>query len=179
VLLEATANKLVAAGATVATKEWPENLKQIWALANTILSYEAALIYSDLVARVPDKTSDHLKELVTIGQGISKEIYASARGQQALLSSSFSAVFTGIDAILGVPAFGEAPSGLNDTGDAAFCTPWTFLSLPAITLPVGFGPAGLPLGIQLTGANREDFKLARIATWCERVIGYERSWPFN
>jgi Asp-tRNA(Asn)/Glu-tRNA(Gln) amidotransferase A subunit family amidase len=178
-LLEAVANKFVAAGATVEIKEWPENLKRIWALANTILSYEAALIHSDLISRAPDKTSDHLKELVKNGQETSEEIYASAREQQALLRSSFSEVFAGIDAILGVPAFGEAPFGLSDTGDAAFCTPWTFLGLPAITLPVGFGPAGLPLGIQLTGANREDFKLARIAAWCERVIAYERSWPFN
>jgi Asp-tRNA(Asn)/Glu-tRNA(Gln) amidotransferase A subunit family amidase len=178
-LLDAIAKKLVAAGATVETKEWPENLEQIWALANTILSYEAALIHSDLVTRAPDRTSEHLKNLVANGKKTSEAIYASAREQQELLRHSFSDVFTGIDAVLSVPAFGEAPPGLSDTGDAAFCTPWTFLGLPAITLPVGFGPAGLPLGIQLTGANREDFKLARIASWCEQVIGYERSWPSN
>jgi Asp-tRNA(Asn)/Glu-tRNA(Gln) amidotransferase A subunit family amidase len=176
-LLEAIANKFVAAGATVETREWPENLEQVWVLAHTILSYEAALIHSDLVARAPDRTSDHLKELVANGQRTSEGIYSSAREQQELLRHSISDVFTGIDVVLSVPAFGEAPSGLSDTGDAAFCTPWTFLGLPAITLPVGFGPAGLPLGIQLTGAHREDFKLVRIARWCERVIGYERRWP--
>jgi Asp-tRNA(Asn)/Glu-tRNA(Gln) amidotransferase A subunit family amidase len=178
-LLEAIAKKLVAEGATVETKEWPENLEQIWALTDTILSYEAALIHSDLVARAPDRTSDHLKKLVASGQRTTEAMYVSARDQQELLRHSFSDVFTGIDVILSVPAFGEAPAGSSDTGDAAFCTAWTFLGLPAITLPVGFGPAGLPLGIQLTGAHREDFKLARIACWCERVIAYERSWPFN
>jgi Asp-tRNA(Asn)/Glu-tRNA(Gln) amidotransferase A subunit family amidase len=178
-LFEAIANKFVAAGATIETREWPENLEQVWALAHTILSYEAALIHSDLVARAPDRTSDHLKNLVATGQRTGERNYASAREQQERLRNSFSDVFTAIDVVLGVPAFGEAPSGLSDTGDAAFCTPWTFLGLPAITLPVGFGPGGLPLGIQLTGANREDFKLARIACWCERVIGYERSWPFR
>jgi Asp-tRNA(Asn)/Glu-tRNA(Gln) amidotransferase A subunit family amidase len=177
-LLEAIANKFVAAGATVETREWPENLEQVWVLANTILSYEAALIHSDLVARAPDRISDHLKELVANGQRTSEGIYASAREKQELLRNSFSDIFTGIDVVLSVPAFGEAPSGLSDTGDAAFCTPWTFLGVPAITLSVGFGPAGLPLGIQLTGANGQDFKLARIARWCERVIGYERSWPW-
>jgi amidase len=142
----------VAAGATVETREWPENLEQVWVLANTILSYEAALIHSDLVARAPDRISDHLKELVANGQRTSEGIYASAREKQELLRNSFSDIFTGIDVVLSVPAFGEAPSGLSDTGDAAFCTPWTFLGVPAITLSVGFGPAGLPLGIQLTGA---------------------------
>jgi Asp-tRNA(Asn)/Glu-tRNA(Gln) amidotransferase A subunit family amidase len=178
-LLEAIANKFAAAGATVEARDWPENLELVWVLAHTILSYEAALIHSDLVARAPDRTSDHLKELVANGQRTGEGIYASAREQQERLRRSVSDVFAGIDVILSVPAFGEAPAGLSDTGDAAFCTPWTFLGLPAITLPVGFGPAGLPLGIQLTGANREDFKLARIARWCERVIGYERKWPWR
>jgi Asp-tRNA(Asn)/Glu-tRNA(Gln) amidotransferase A subunit family amidase len=110
--------------------------------------------------------------LVANGQRTNKGAYASARGQQELLRNSLADLFTGIDVVLSAPAFGEAPAGLSDTGDAAFCTPWTFLGLPAITLPAGFGPAGLPLGIQLTGAFREDFKLARIACWCERVIAY-------
>jgi Asp-tRNA(Asn)/Glu-tRNA(Gln) amidotransferase A subunit family amidase len=178
-LLDTIAKKFVAAGATIETKDWPENFEPIWVLANTILSYEAALIHSDLVARAPDKVSDHLKDLVANGQRTNEGVYASAREQQELLRNSLADVFSGIDAVLGVPAFGEAPAGLSDTGDAAFCTPWTFLGLPAITLPAGFGPARLPLGIQLTGAYREDFKLARIARWCERVIAYERSWPFN
>jgi Asp-tRNA(Asn)/Glu-tRNA(Gln) amidotransferase A subunit family amidase len=176
-LFETVANKFVAGGATVETREWPENLEQVWVLAHTILSYEAAFIHSDLVARAPDRTSDHLKELVANGQKISEGMYASAREQQERLRDSISDVFTGIDVILSVPAFGEALAGLSDTGDAAFCTPWTFLGLPAITLPAGFGPVGLPLGIQITGANREDFKLARIARWCERVIDYDRRWP--
>jgi Asp-tRNA(Asn)/Glu-tRNA(Gln) amidotransferase A subunit family amidase len=178
-LLDTIAKKFVAAGATIETKVWPENFERIWVLANTILSYEAALIHSDLVARAPDKVSDHLKDLVANGQRTNEGVYASAREQQELLRNSLADVFSGIDVVLGVPAFGEAPAGLSDTGDAAFCTPWTFLGLPAITLPAGFGPARLPLGIQLTGAYREDFKLARIARWCERVIACERSWPFN
>jgi Asp-tRNA(Asn)/Glu-tRNA(Gln) amidotransferase A subunit family amidase len=178
-LLDTIAKKFVAAGATIETKEWPENFERIWVLANTILAYEAALIHADLVARAPDKVSDHLKDLVANGQRINEGVYASAREQQELLRNSFADVFTGIDVVLSAPAFGEAPAGLSDTGDAAFCTPWTFLGLPAITLPAGFGPARLPLGIQLTGAYREDFKLARIACWCERVVGYERRLPFN
>jgi amidase len=172
-LLDTIAKKFVAAGATIETKDWPENFEQIWVLANTILSYEAALIHSDLVARAPDKVSDHLKDLVANGQRINEGVYASAREQQERLRNSSADVFTGIDVVLSVPAFGEAPAGLSDTGDAAFCTPWTFLGLPAITLPAGFGPTRLPLGIQLTGAYREDFELARIASWCERVIAYK------
>ena len=170
-LFDSIAKKFVAAGATIETKDWPENFEQIWVLANTLLSYEAALIHADLVARAPDKVSHHLKELVANGQRINEDVYASAREQQEQLRHSLADVFTGIDVVLSVPAFGEAPAGLSDTGDAAFCTPWTFLGLPAITLPAGFGPARLPLGIQLTGAYREDFKLARIAGWCERAIG--------
>src|SRR5258708_36611467 len=71
----------------------------------------------------------------------------------------------GLDGLLVAPAAGEAPRGLDYTGDAAFCTPWTFLGVPAVTLPVGFGPGGLPLGVQLIAASQHDAALLSLARW--------------
>jgi amidase len=36
-----------------------------WQAINTILPSEGALLFAELVARFPDRTSDHLKPLVT------------------------------------------------------------------------------------------------------------------
>jgi Asp-tRNA(Asn)/Glu-tRNA(Gln) amidotransferase A subunit family amidase len=71
---------------------------------------------------------------------------------------------------LSAPAPGEAPATLEQTGDPAFCTTWTLLGVPAITLPAGHGPAGLPLGVQLTGAYGEDDRLLGAAAWCEKHL---------
>lgn len=78
----------------------------------------------------------------------------------------------GLDALLVAPASGEAPRGLDYTGDAAFCAPWTFLGVPAVTLPVNFGPAGLPLGVQLVGAGQHDAALLSLAEWVEGRTGW-------
>ena len=75
-----------------------------------------------------------------------------------------------VDAVLTTPALGEAPKGLEDTGDALFCTPFTFLGAPAITLPAGYSAGGLPLGIQLASDWGEDSRLLSIAAWAEHVI---------
>jgi aspartyl-tRNA(Asn)/glutamyl-tRNA(Gln) amidotransferase subunit A len=45
------------------------------------------------------------------------------------------------------------------------------LGLCAITLPVGLDAAGIPVGLQLMGANGQDEKLVCIASCIERLIG--------
>src|SRR5205823_5712479 len=44
------------------------------------------------------------------------------------------------DAILTLPAPGQAPRGLQDTGSAIFNGLWTVLYMPCLTLPAGTGP---------------------------------------
>ena len=83
----------------------------------------------------------------------------------------------GFDALLTLPAFGEAPRGLTYTGDAEYCAPWTFVGAPAVTLPAGFGPNGLPLGIQLVGEYRNDLHVLRTAKWVEAVLGFDPGVP--
>jgi Asp-tRNA(Asn)/Glu-tRNA(Gln) amidotransferase A subunit family amidase len=75
------------------------------------------------------------------------------------------------DAIVTPPATGEAPATLTSTGDASFCTLWTLCGVPAITVPSGRGPNGLPLGTQLIGAPLADSELLATAKWTARVFG--------
>ncbi|MEJ5212042.1 MAG: amidase family protein, partial [Burkholderiales bacterium] len=81
------------------------------------------------------------------------------------------ALFERFDALLTPAATGEAPATLEHTGDPVFCTLWTLTGLPAISLPSGFGPSGLPLGAQLVGPYLRDSRLLAVAQWCEAVIG--------
>jgi amidase len=83
----------------------------------------------------------------------------------------------GFDAVATLPAFGEAPKGLSYTGDAEYCAPWTLLGAPAVSLPAGFGKNGLPLGVQLVGAYRQDFHLLRVAKWAETVLRFDPGTP--
>jgi amidase len=81
------------------------------------------------------------------------------------------------DAVLTLPATGEAPEGLDFTGDAAFCAPWTLMGVPAVALPAGFGKTGLPLGLQVVGPYRHDVRTLRVAKWIETTLGFQPGLP--
>jgi Asp-tRNA(Asn)/Glu-tRNA(Gln) amidotransferase A subunit family amidase len=176
-LFDAAVTTLRDAGAIVQELELPELDHANWSAINTILASEAALIFGDLVERFPDRTSDRLKELVRTGKAHSAYDYLAAKALQEKLRSAFSSQMSGFDAVLTLPAFGEAPEGLFYTGDAEYCAPWTLLGVPAVSLPAGFGKAGLPLGLQIVGAYREDYRTLGVAKWIEGVLMVDMGIP--
>jgi Asp-tRNA(Asn)/Glu-tRNA(Gln) amidotransferase A subunit family amidase len=176
-VFEAAVATLRGAGAVLEELELSELDSTNWNAINTILASEAALIFEGLVARYPDRTSDHLKSLVSTGKAHSALEYLAAKALQEKLRSAFATQISGFDAILTLPAFGEAPEGLGFTGKAEYCAPWTLLGVPAVSLPAGFGKNGLPLGVQVVGAYREDYRLLRVAKWIERALAFDPGVP--
>jgi amidase len=170
---EAAIAELRDAGTVLQELELSELDRANWDAINTILASEAALIFGGLVARYPDRTSDHLKSLVQTGKTHSALQYLAAKALQEKLRSAFATQISGFDAVLTLPAFGEAPEGLSFTGKAEYCAPWTLLGAPALSLPVGFGKNGLPLGLQIVGAYREDYRMLRVAKWIEHALGFD------
>ena len=157
--------------------ELPEFDDANWEAINTILASEGAAIFADLVARYPDRSSDHLKSLVESGKSRSATDYLAAKAFQDKWREALAAEISAYDAIVTLPAFGEAPSGLHYTGDAEYCAPWTLLGVPAVTIPAGFGKNGLPLGLQIAGSYRQDHRMLRVAKWVETAIGFDPGIP--
>src|SRR5580700_8126925 len=174
---EAAIAKLRDAGAVAEELELAELDSTNWSAINIILASEAALIFSDLVARYPDRTSDHLKMAVQAGKGHTAFDYLAAKAQQEKLRSRLATDLAGFDAVVTLPAFGEAPKGLGYTGDAEYCAPWTLLGAPAVALPAGFGNNGLPLGVQIVGTYRQDHHLLRVAKWIEGALRFDPGIP--
>ena len=170
---DAAIAKLRDAGAVVAELELSELDQANWSTINTIIACEGAAIFADLVARYPDRTSDHLKSLVEAGKKLSAIDYLSAKAVQETRRNAFAGEMSGYDALLTLPAFGEAPRGLHYTGDAEYCAPWTFLGIPAATLPIGFGKNKLPLGLQIVGGYWNDHRMLRTAKWIETTFRFD------
>jgi Asp-tRNA(Asn)/Glu-tRNA(Gln) amidotransferase A subunit family amidase len=172
-VLEAAGAKLRDAGAILQEVELTDLDQANWTTINTILASEGAAIFERLVARYPDRTSDHLKSLVQAGKAHGATDYLAAKATQERLRSAFASSISDFDAVLTLPAFGEAPEGLSYTGDAEYCAPWTLLGVPAISLPAGFGGKGLPLGLQVVGAYRQDHRTLRVAKWIESTLKFD------
>jgi hypothetical protein len=101
------------AGAVVEELELAELDLANWSAINTILASEGAVIFTDLVARYPDRSSDHLKSLVETGKAHSATDYLAAKASQHKLRDAFTAEMSGYDAVLTLPAFGEPRRGFT------------------------------------------------------------------
>jgi len=148
-----------------------------WDAITTIMLSEATTIFSDLISRYPDRVSDVMKAHVESGRSKTAMEYLAAKAAQANWRTALSAELEGFDAVLTLPAFGEAPRGLAWTGDAEYCAPWTFVGAPAVSLPAGFGKNRLPLGVQIAGRYRDDLHVLRIATWVEEMLAFDPGLP--
>jgi Asp-tRNA(Asn)/Glu-tRNA(Gln) amidotransferase A subunit family amidase len=76
------------------------------------------------------------------------------------------------DALITPPTTGEAPATLEQTGIPCFCSIWSLCGVPAVTIPVAFGPQGLPLGLQIVGMQGKDEWVLSTAHWCERLFSF-------
>ena len=59
----------------------------------------------------------------------------------------------------------------------AVCCMITVTSLPTLSVPGGFSPDGLPIGVQLVGKPRGDLQLLKIAHWFEQSTQFYTQRP--
>ncbi|HEY8368494.1 MAG TPA: amidase, partial [Thermodesulfobacteriota bacterium] len=164
---EADVAALRAAGATVETPPLPEGLDEARAVHRTIMAYEGARGLGPLFAQAPSLASPALRALIDEGERISPVAYETALRDRERLIEAYAAFLEPYDAVLTIPTLGEAPLP-ETTGDPRANARWTLLGVPAVTLPTGLGPSGLPLGLQIVGAPGDDRRLLAVAAWVER-----------
>jgi Asp-tRNA(Asn)/Glu-tRNA(Gln) amidotransferase A subunit family amidase len=160
---------LQAAGGTVDEAVAPAGFDDAIPIHRRIRDVEANRNLGSDVARAPELVSASFRRGLAAGEGTSEADYRAAIAERERLVAAAARWAAGYDAILSPPATGEAPV-LTTTGDPSFCTRWSLVGAPAITIPSGRGPAGLPLGLQLCGAPGSDRQLLGAAAWAEAAL---------
>jgi Asp-tRNA(Asn)/Glu-tRNA(Gln) amidotransferase A subunit family amidase len=112
----------------------------------------------------PDLLSDGLKARLEAGLEADVQTYIQALASREGATREVARAVTDYDAILTPAATGPAPKGFETTGSPVFNGLWTYLGMPAVSLPL-LEADGLPLGVQLVGARRGDAGLLRTARW--------------
>jgi Asp-tRNA(Asn)/Glu-tRNA(Gln) amidotransferase A subunit family amidase len=166
--------RLRAAGAFVEESELPRSFEQAHAVHRTIMYAEGAAVFADLQRLQRGRLSPRLNNLIDEGLTIKQSALKEAFEQKKNLAGEMDNLLKGFDAAATPPATGEAPADLTQTGDPAFCTIWSLCGVPAITIPAGLGPQGIPLGLQITGRKSADNRLLSVAKWCDEAIGWPR-----
>ena len=162
---------LAKAGAQVKEIELPAPVRDMTEGQKTLSAFDGPRAHADEARRFYDLLSESLrKDKLAVGARIDYATWAAARRLGDTGRAAVDALFDDIDVILTAPAKGEAPLGLERTGDATFNLLWTYLWMPCVTLPFTTGPAGLPIGIQLVGRQHEDDRLLDTAAWVKGAL---------
>jgi Asp-tRNA(Asn)/Glu-tRNA(Gln) amidotransferase A subunit family amidase len=111
-----------------------------------------ALLHTDFRAKVENEL------------GITGESLCAAYDLAAACRPAFDAIASDFAAVVTPSAPGEAPFGLHTTGDSVFNRMWSLLHVPCVNVPGLSGPAGLPVGVTVTGPRFHDRHVLNVAT---------------
>ena len=148
----------------------PEIFTILTNIRNTINDFERSKALAWHAAHHQNQMSDNILKQVRGGNSISWDQYRTALEHAESARASMDAILKPLDFILTPSANGEAPKGLESTGDARFQGYWTILHTPTITLPTYSGPNNLPVGIQIVGPRFEDNSLIAWAKWITNAL---------
>ena len=143
-----------------------------------------ALGYADLIRDRGDVMDPGLVRLAPLARSYSLADYYRAMGARREFNTRMFGVFENWDLLLmptmphaAFAADAEVPPG----GDAGAPLPWVtwtpytypfnITGQPAISIPCGLAPGGLPVGLQIVGPWAHDDRVLDFAQACERVLG--------
>jgi len=114
------------------------------------------------------KLSKEMINAIERGMKYSAKDYVEAVNFMKRSYESFKEVFEDYHGVISPSTTGVAPKGLKSTGSPEFCTTWTYMGLPSISLPLLTGANNLPLGVQLIGDKLDDLRFLGVANWLEK-----------
>jgi Asp-tRNA(Asn)/Glu-tRNA(Gln) amidotransferase A subunit family amidase len=162
--------RLAQAGFEIDELSLPESFQRLPEATLTISRYEGARTHKDRLEQFGLKIGEKLAVLVEEGLRIDPSRYEQALAQLAQARRDHAELSETHPVWVTPSALGSAPKGLASTGDPRANAPFTALGVPAISLPFGPAPSGLPLGMQLAAARGAESALLAAALECEKSL---------
>lgn len=159
--LEYAAALLRERGAHVHYPDFPATVHDLATMHADIMAFEAARTLADVHDRFAERMTAQLRDLLERGLRITEGEYLACRREVQRQSDALAGQFGDRDLLLVPSAAGVAPPVAEGTGDPIYSRIWTALGFPSISLPLGCGQRGLPVGVQLVAPKfRDAFLLA-------------------
>jgi Asp-tRNA(Asn)/Glu-tRNA(Gln) amidotransferase A subunit family amidase len=173
--LNAAAERLSAAGAMVQDVVLPPGFERLPEAQHTIVHGEGRAAFILEYLQHPHDLHPDFRNEVDNALGITPRMMTDAYNLAARCREQFDSLFgSQLDALMTLAAPGEAPKGLQSTGDWIFNGLWTLLHVPCVAIPAGTGPTNLPVGVQMIGPRLSDARLLHIAEVVAPLIDVER-----
>ena len=149
---------------------WPDRFAVLSEAREVINDYERARSLAYEWANFTSQISPQMARCIERGWTTEYSAYTGMLRAAQECREQLPKVFEDVDVLLTPAVNGEAPEGLDYTGEPAFQGIWTALHVPTITIPAHTGPNGLPVGLQLVAPRFADFELLAYAKWIAATI---------
>ena len=166
---------LAAAGAVIRPVEI-DDLDRASDAVMVILHPEASVIHQRRIADDPAGFGEITRLQIEAGFAVPATAYVRAQQLRRTLSARFRALFEGVDAVLSPsvpwPAPAEDPPIGDDAGDGEmlYSALYNLIGLPALSIPCGLTPEGLPAGLQIVGPWQADAAVLSIGAALEPLL---------
>jgi aspartyl-tRNA(Asn)/glutamyl-tRNA(Gln) amidotransferase subunit A len=145
--------------------------------AQQVLSMaEASAYYEPDITTAPETFGSDVRERLEAGLMVSAVDYLRAQRVRRQVTEAMVATLEAVD-LLVTPAtpIAAAPLAGADSavlrGSLTRCTsPFNLTGMPALAVPCGFTPAGLPVGLQLVGRHFDEATLLRCGAALEQAL---------
>ncbi|WP_315838100.1 amidase [Bradyrhizobium prioriisuperbiae] len=175
-------------GARIVRVALPEQ-RELTAACQLVLAVEAAAFHKQWMIERPQDYGPQVLMRLQNALAVPALSYLEALRWRGPALAAHLAAVAGVDAWLApvspVPAPTIADSDVgNQPGAEAviqnltrFTRPINYLGLPALSIPAGFSPAGLPIGLQLVGRPFDEDMILRIGAAFQRVTDFHTRTP--
>jgi amidase len=168
--VERTLQAISAAGASVVEVATPAGFETVTQHRAVINAFERARGLAGEALSHLEMFAPQSRDVCERGFAVSGEQYMEARRAVDRFRAGAEELFADVDALIMPATPGEAPEGQGYAGDPRLQELWTMLHLPSITVPIGRGRHGLPLGIQLVARAYRDRALLVDASWLSAIL---------
>ncbi len=172
-LFEREAVRLASAGAKLRELELPAAFAGLAEAQGTIWDFEMARCLADEHRRNSERIREPLRSQLARGLEVPTERYDTAMKLASECRRMLGDELREFDALVVPSAPGEAPRGLEATGNPVFNRIWSLLHTPCVHVPTATGPQRLPLGLQVVGMIGDDARALACAHWVEQHLPVE------
>ncbi|KAL1608467.1 hypothetical protein SLS60_003409 [Paraconiothyrium brasiliense] len=174
--LEKAAELLRGHGAEVEEVTLPDEFRPMYRYHLQVLSGDGRVAFLADYSQNKDKMHESLIEHVENKDKHTRQDQLRAFDGLAAMRPKVDAFASKYAAIIAPSVLDEAPIGLENTGSAAFCGPWTAMHTPVVNVPGFKGENGLPIGLSVVAGRYRDQYLLRVCTEIGRVFESEGGW---
>lgn len=157
-------------GADVAEMVLPPLFEGLNEAQAVLMAYEAAASFKAVPAPERMRFSAPFAQMIDGGERTPGEAAVAARRLAAEARAALREVLAPFDVVLAPSTTGEAPAGLESTGDPLFCRMWTLLGSPCVHVPTGVGATGMPIGVTIAGSLYGDALVLSAAHALEQYL---------